>query len=181
MRPEEPSTRRLPGPPGVLATVVQLAVPIALVAIVTATTRARPLPHAMLVVAVTWFGVSLGGRLVRVFSPIPAASAFPADGAAASWEARLVEFSQVLRARGMDDAGLALVRLLVAYRTHAVPASADVDEVVALEGLAFDDISGHPPLSDLVALLVVLHDRGARGDVGDPAAGPGSADRAGAS
>ncbi len=58
--------------------------------------------------------------------------------------------------RGMIRESAALARLLMAYQSYRAPDQADVDVVVELEDRLGDD---SPVLSDLVVLLVVIHDR----------------------
>jgi len=139
--------------------VAKVVICVALVALVTPVTRARPIPHAMLVVALVWLGLMIGRSLGRLVSRGPLVCESAVDGALASWEDRLVVLTGALRSRGMEDLALALGRLLVAYRGYLPPRREDVDALAELEDLELGGGGSRPPLADLVALLVVLHDR----------------------
>lgn len=142
-----------------LVVLIQLALPVLVIAAIHALVDMSPIWQAALDVSVANFGLVAGRAFRRSFVRGGAASGgvgwSDAGAGLYRWEAHLDDLVTALYDRGLGDEALALTRLICAYRTHADPDPADVKTIAGIEEHLADDRVLH----DLMILVVVLHDR----------------------
>lgn len=145
-----------------LRVLVQLGLPVLLGVLAVRLTQMSPLSHALLVVTLTYLGICAGQVLGRIVGPsldvldIAVAASVSPGRVRASWETRLADLACALNKRGLIGEGVALARLITSYQDYQPPDHDDIDLITGLEDKLNNDSSWR---SDLVVLLVVLHDR----------------------